>query len=67
MNFVENLAQKSGGSVISNFEDISSNFQKETRKIEKNHKINLTNNYLFFIIIMIMLSLEWFIRKKFLQ
>ncbi len=59
------IAHKTDGSVITNdFENLSKYFEKDTIKINKKERINLYNPYIFFILILVFLSLDWIIRKR---
>ncbi len=65
---IENLAKETGGAVIKDedLEEISAYFKKEVKKNIETHKKVLVNVYLFFGIIILLLCIEWIIRKKFL-
>ncbi len=59
------IAQNSGGSVITNnFENFGKILEKETKIIIKKGKINLYNPYIFFILIIIFLGIDWIIKKR---
>lgn len=68
MDEINKLVSESGGEIISgDLQNIAESFTKTARKYEKELKIKLTNIYLFFILIILLLSIDWVIRKKYLS
>lgn len=65
---IDRVAKETGGIVIKNkdLDDISSYFTKEVEKNFKIHKKELLNIYLCFGIAILLICIEWIIRKKFL-
>jgi len=65
-NSLAQTARNSGGVFVSykNLNPLLDAVDVERKRVEENHEIRLWNNLVLLIIIIVSLSLEWFIRKR---